>query len=247
MPFYEAVVESDAPDTTPRRDLEEYREYLDTLKPGKQHYLYVLTGDPVMRKVAAVDDKGDALFTVDTSTGRKVPLYATEAAEDGTPGEPKPAGVDGVKYILEDTGRGKTEMSHASGLVAAGAELDINVNVKATQMGHGKTVKNPETGVIEWKLDDSQPEKTRLRVIRSVKRTDTPEGKLRKTAALAERRRRDMQDQLKRAVTAPASYKKELQDRMKRYAQEASEATAKLAELEAKNGQKTEQKAPVAS
>lgn len=232
MPFYEAVEEMEAPEVTPRRDLLEYKEYLETLKAGKQHYLYVAMGEHVMRKVRAVDEKGDELFQVDDSTGKKIPLYATQPAEDGTPGEPRPAGQDGVKYVLEDSGRGKSEMANCSGLVAAGAEEDINVNVKPTNMGRGYTRKNPDTGVLEWVPDESHPEKTRLRVIRSVKRSDSAEGRLRKTASLADRRAKDVQAQLKRATTAPASYKKELQEKIKKYQTEAKEAYAELAKLE---------------
>lgn len=232
MPFYEALEEMDAPEKEQRRDLREYKDYLDTLKPGKQHYLYVKKGEPVMRKVRAVDDKGEELFSVDESTGKKVPLYAVQPAADGTPNDPKPAGIADVQYVEEDTGRGKDEMSNCSGLVAAGAEEDINVNVKTTEMGRGKLVKNTETGVMEWVKDENEPVKTRIRVIRSVKRPDTPEGKARKQAALAERRAKDVAEQIKRAVTAPAAYKKELQDKRQKYIAEAKQATAELAKLQ---------------
>lgn len=233
MPFYEEVEVLDAPDVMPRRDLKEYKEYLDTLKPGTQHYVYVLKGEPVMRKVKALDAKGEDMFVLDETTGKKIALYATITGEDGNTaaGPPAPASKEGVQFVLEDTGRGRAEMSHAAGMIAAGAEEDINVNVKATQMGRGRTGKNPDTGVVEWIKDDTEPEKTRLRVVRSTKRPQSKEGELKKLASLSDRRMKDTQEQLRNATGASASYKKELQDKIKKYQLQSKKANADLEAL----------------
>ena len=137
MPFQPlAVVEQDAPEKISRRELDDYKAHLLTLSPGKEHLIYVEKGAPVMRKVKAQDEKGEPRTQLDANTGKFVALYETVG------GDPKPAGVEGVEYVMEDTTRGKLESKDATGLTAAGVEESINVNVKVTQKGKGKLQQN---------------------------------------------------------------------------------------------------------
>lgn len=226
MPFQPlAVVEQDAPEKISRRELDDYKAHLLTLTVGKEHLIYVEKGEPVMRKVKALDEKGEPRTQLDPNTGKFVTLYAT------VDGEPRIAGIDGVEYVMEDTGRGKLESKDATGLIAAGVEENINVNVKATQKGRGKLVQNG-AGVWEFKRDDNEPEITLLRVMRSTPRHDTPEGVLKKRAGLADGRMKRVQEQLSRASDASESFKQELQDKIDEYQEASKTARSQLKQLE---------------
>lgn len=226
MPFQPlAVVEQDAPEKISRRELDDYKAHLLTLSPGKEHLIYVEKGAPVLRKVKAVDEKGEPRTQLDANTGKLVALYAT------VNGEPKIAGVEGVEYVMEDTKRGKLESKDATGLVAAGAEESINVNVKVTQKGRGKLVQN-QAGVWEFVRDDQEPEITLLTVNRSTPRNDSPEGLLKKRAGLADGRMKKVQQQIIRATDASESFKTDLQTKVEQYKQESATARQQLKQLE---------------
>ena len=66
MPFQPlAVVEQDAPEKISRRELDEYKAHLLTLTVGKEHLIYVEKGEPVLRKVKALDEKGEPRTQLD--------------------------------------------------------------------------------------------------------------------------------------------------------------------------------------
>lgn len=224
MPFEPlGVVEQDAPEKISRRELDDYKAHLLTLNPGKRHLIYVYKGEPVMRKVKAVDDKGNTLTQLDPKTGKYVPLYAV------VNGDPQPSGQEGVEYVMEDTGRGKLESKDASGLVAAGAEENISVNVKATQLGRGTVTR--VNGRDEFQPDANAQEITLLTLFRSNPRNDTPEGTLQKKIGLSDNRAKRAEEQLARATNASESFKQELQDKIEKYKAESKQASLYLKQL----------------
>lgn len=225
MPFKPlAVQEQDAPDRLSRRELDEYMEHLLTLTAGKEHLIYVEKGEPMTRKVKALDEKGNPLTQLEESSGKLIPLYAT------TSGDPKPANAEGVEFVTEDTGRGRSESKDYSGFVAAGAEKNINVSIRVTQKGRGR-LEQDTVGVWQFVKDDNEPEITLLRLVRSTPRNDTPEGRLKKSAGQADARMKRMQEQLNRATKASESFKAELQEKIDGYQAESEDARSKLKAL----------------
>lgn len=230
MPFQPlAVVEQDAPAHISRRELDDYKAHLLTLAPGKQHLIWVEKGEPAVRKVKALDEKGQPMTRLDDSTGKLVPLYAT--IKDGQPSDPQPSGLEDVEYVYEETGRGKSEQKDAAGLMAAGAELNMNVRITEKQYGHGDIRQN-QAGVFEFVPNEGASEKTCLTLVRSNPRNDTPEGKLKKEANLADTRMKKTQEQLNRAKNASESYKAELQEKIDNYKTESETKREQLKQIE---------------